>query len=128
MSLDAVGIICDDPELSIDFYMLLGLDFKLLGEGHYEAIMPSGLRLMIDTVDLIKRINPDWIKSEGSNVVLCFKRDSAEAVDDCYQALVAAGAVSQKSPWDAFWGQRYACVFDPDGNQVDVFSDLTPAA
>jgi hypothetical protein len=27
-------------------------------------------------------------------------------------------------PWDAFCGQRYACVLDPDGNQIDLFADL----
>jgi uncharacterized glyoxalase superfamily protein PhnB len=27
-------------------------------------------------------------------------------------------------PWDAFWGQRYAVVHDPDGNGVDLFCPL----
>ena len=27
-------------------------------------------------------------------------------------------------PWDAFWGQRYATVLDPDGNSVDLFAAL----
>ncbi len=27
-------------------------------------------------------------------------------------------------PWDAFWGQRYASVLDPDGNAVDLFAAL----
>jgi len=26
--------------------------------------------------------------------------------------------------WNAFWGQRYACVLDPDGNQIDLFASL----
>jgi uncharacterized glyoxalase superfamily protein PhnB len=28
------------------------------------------------------------------------------------------------APWDAFWGQRYATVLDPDGNSVDLFAAL----
>jgi uncharacterized glyoxalase superfamily protein PhnB len=28
------------------------------------------------------------------------------------------------SPWDAFWGMRYAVVKDPDGNAVDLFAAL----
>jgi len=123
MSLDAVGVICENIESSIEFYELLGLEFKASGEGHHEAVLPSGIRLMLDTVTLIKRINPDWKKPIGSSVILCFKQDSVEAVDDCYATMIAAGAVSQKEPWDAFWGQRYACVYDPDGHQVDIFSD-----
>jgi hypothetical protein len=27
-------------------------------------------------------------------------------------------------PWDAFWGQRYAVVHDPDGNGVDLLAPL----
>ena len=27
-------------------------------------------------------------------------------------------------PFDAFWGQRYATVHDPDGNPVDLFAPL----
>ena len=25
-------------------------------------------------------------------------------------------------PWDAFWGQRYAVLHDPDGHQVDLYA------
>ena len=30
-----------------------------------------------------------------------------------------------KAPWDAFWGQRYAMIRDPDGNEVDLFAPLS---
>jgi uncharacterized glyoxalase superfamily protein PhnB len=38
--------------------------------------------------------------------------------------LVAAGYEGKKEPYDAFWGQRYANVVDPDGNVVDLFAAL----
>ena len=38
--------------------------------------------------------------------------------------LVEAGYTGEKEPWDAFWGQRYAIVQDPDGNGVDLFAPL----
>lgn len=125
MSLDAIGLISDDVNATSDFYKLLGLTLEEIGEGHYEAVTASGVRLMVDTVDLMKRIHPSWSKPEGFKVVLCFKQDSSEAVNERYQQLVDAGAVSQTSPWDAFWGQRYASVLDPDGNQIDIFADLS---
>jgi len=34
------------------------------------------------------------------------------------------GHRAHKAPWDAFWGQRYAQVLDPDGNSVDLFAPL----
>jgi uncharacterized glyoxalase superfamily protein PhnB len=41
--------------------------------------------------------------------------------------VVAAGFRSKKDPWDAFWGQRYAQVIDPDDNAVDLFAPLPTA-
>ena len=50
--------------------------------------------------------------------------DSPADVDATYDALVDAGAGRHLAPWDAFWGQRYAVVLDPDGNPVDLFAAL----
>ena len=41
-----------------------------------------------------------------------------------YEELVGAGYHGELKPWDAFWGQRYAVVHDPDGNGVDLFAPL----
>ena len=41
--------------------------------------------------------------------------------------LLAAGGRGHLAPWDAFWGQRYAVVLDPDGNVVNLFAPLDPA-
>jgi uncharacterized glyoxalase superfamily protein PhnB len=46
------------------------------------------------------------------------------AVDATFAELVAAGHEGHLEPWDAFWGQRYAVVHDPDGNAVDLFAAL----
>jgi uncharacterized glyoxalase superfamily protein PhnB len=43
-----------------------------------------------------------------------------------HRELVAAGAESRNEPWDAYWGQRYAQVKDPDGNVIDLFAPLPP--
>ena len=39
-------------------------------------------------------------------------------------AEMAERFAGKKAPWDAFWGQRYACVLDPDGNQIDLFAQI----
>ena len=44
-----------------------------------------------------------------------------------YAALTADGYESHKAPWDAFWGQRYAIILDPDGNAIDLFAALPSA-
>jgi hypothetical protein len=37
---------------------------------------------------------------------------------------LAALGHGRKEPWDAFLGQRYAVVADPDANHVDLFAPL----
>ncbi|WP_127714364.1 VOC family protein [Halobacteriovorax sp. HLS] len=124
MSLDAIGICSKNIPESIEFYSLLGIEFKELGgEGHYEALTRSGLRLMLDSVELLKKIDPKWTDSPGSSIVLCFKQDSVSDVDSIYESIKSAGFKVKKSPWDAFWGQRYASIIDPNGNQIDLFCD-----
>jgi uncharacterized glyoxalase superfamily protein PhnB len=80
------------------------------------------VRLLLDSAALIKKFEPDYEKVRGSGVSLCFKQESREKVDHLYAAITAAGFHGKKAPWDAFWGQRYACVLDPDGNQIDLFA------
>jgi uncharacterized glyoxalase superfamily protein PhnB len=55
-------------------------------------------------------------------VVVGFRVDTRQAVDELVAALAADGATVQQPPWDAFWGARYAIVTDPDGNAVGIMS------
>jgi uncharacterized glyoxalase superfamily protein PhnB len=52
---------------------------------------------------------------------LAFLCSSPEEVDATYERLATLGH-GYKEPWDAFWGQRYAIVKDPDGNHIDLFA------
>ena len=125
--LDAIGMAVADLGASLAFYRLLGLDIPddAESEGHVEATLPGGMRLMWDSVDVIKSFDPDWQQPEGrGRIALAFLCDSPQDVDRVYAELVAAGATAHKEPWDAFWGQRYAEVLDPDGNTVDLFAPL----
>src|SRR5438128_1214082 len=49
------------------------------------------------------------------------------AVDETFGRIVAAGHRAQQSPYDAFWGARYAIVEDPDGNAVGLMSPIDEA-
>ncbi len=124
--LDAIGIVTADMAASCRFYRLLGVDVAepIVENGHHEATLASGLRLMWDTVDLIKKIHPDWQPPIGQRLGLAFHCDTAAGVDETYARVIEAGFASTSEPWDAFWGQRYAQVVDPDGNDVDLFAPL----
>ncbi len=57
-------------------------------------------------------------------IALAFECADAADVDGVFGRLVEAGFRAKKEPWAAFWGQRYAQVFDPDGYAVDLFAPL----
>jgi len=122
--LNAIGIVASDLRASIAFYSLLGVDFPADGEGHIEATLPSGLRLMLDTEDVVKSFRPDWTRERGNQLALAFEFASPAEVDERYEQVTAAGFVGEKEPWDAFWGQRYAQLSDPDGVPIDLFAPL----
>lgn len=124
--LDLIGIVTGDMSASLDFYRLLGLDIAKGAENepHVEFVTPGGLRLAWDTLALIQSIYPDWAEPVGQSMSLAFKCDSPAEVDALYARVVSAGYSGHKAPWDAFWGQRYAVVVDPDGNHVDLFASL----
>lgn len=122
--LDQIGIVVEDMGASLAFYRRLGLDVPLDSdnEPHVEVVLPGGLRFAWDTVATVRSFAPEWTKPTGGTAIgLAFLCDD---VDKTYQELVDAGYESEKQPWDAFWGQRYACVRDPDGNVVDLFAPL----
>ena len=50
--------------------------------------------------------------------------ESPADVDTAYERVVSAGFAGHLAPFDAFWGQRYAVVHDPDGTPVDLYAPL----
>jgi catechol 2,3-dioxygenase-like lactoylglutathione lyase family enzyme len=127
--LDLIGIAVADMAAALAFYRRLGLDIPADADDqpHVEVTLPGGRRLAWDTVETIRSFNPEWQPPTGSpRVGLAFRCEDPAAVDRTYQELVDAGYEGAKPPWDAFWGQRYALVHDPDGNSVDLFAPLNP--
>jgi catechol 2,3-dioxygenase-like lactoylglutathione lyase family enzyme len=124
--LDAVGLVVKDMARSLDFYRRLGLETPATAdkEPHVEATLPGGLRVLWDTEETILSFDPDWTPPRGGHRLgFAFRLESPAEVDRTYDQIVALGYGGHKAPWDAFWGQRYAIVIDPDGNHVDLFAD-----
>ena len=125
---DAVGVIVDDLAKTLEFYRKVGLEFPPEAEsegGHVEPTNTDGVRIMFDTVEEIQKFAPDWKASSGSaRFSLAFICSSPAEVDSIYTELTGLGYHGEKEPWDAFWGQRYAVLHDPSGNEVDLFAAL----
>jgi catechol 2,3-dioxygenase-like lactoylglutathione lyase family enzyme len=123
--LNALGIVVRDMGESIRFYRLLGIDVpETPAEGHVDAFLPNGVRFMLDAEDTIKSFRPDWKRETGNQVGIAFECASPAEVDETYARVVGAGFHGEKEPWDAFWGQRYAQVQDPNGVGVDLYAAL----
>jgi uncharacterized glyoxalase superfamily protein PhnB len=121
--LDAIGIVSSDLRRTRAFYRLLGIEFAE-GDDHVEATMSNGLRLMVDTEDVVRSFRPDWTRATGNQLGIAFACESPAEVDEAYARVVEAGFEGEKEPWDAFWGHRYAQLRDPDGVPVDLFAAL----
>jgi catechol 2,3-dioxygenase-like lactoylglutathione lyase family enzyme len=123
--LNAIGIVASDMERSVRFYRLLGLDVpETPGEGHIDTFLPNGVRFMLDSEDTVRSFRPEWTRETGNQLSLAFECESPAEVDEIFGRVTADGFESEKEPWDAFWGQRYAQLRDPDGVPVDLYAGL----
>lgn len=123
--LNAAGIVSSDMARTLAFYRELGLDVPDTPEdAHVNIPIGSDLRLMVDTEEEIRRYRPDWVRATGNQLALDFECETPATVDEVYARMTGAGFEGVKEPWDAFWGQRYAQLRDPDGVPVDLYAGL----
>ncbi|MEZ4318393.1 MAG: VOC family protein [Myxococcota bacterium] len=125
-TLDAFGMVVSDMSASLAFYRALGLEFPdgAEREPHVETTLAGGIRLMLDTVEVVRSFSEWEPPSGGHRMGLAFRCAGPDEVDAVYATLTGAGHRGVKAPWDAFWGQRYAQLADPDGNPVDLYAPL----
>ena len=122
MTLNAIGLIAADLQVTKSFYERLGCTFDD-GPVHVEATLGS-FRLMLDS-EAFMRENGFLSDELGvrNSFALAVQCDSAQTVDETYAAFAADG-FGVTEPFDAPWGQRYATVHDPDGTHVDLYAWL----
>ncbi|MFG1954476.1 VOC family protein [Micromonospora sp. NPDC048830] len=124
---DLIGMAVTDMARTLDFYRRLGVQIPAGAETepHVEVALPGGVRLAWDAVEMVRTFDPDWAPPTGSpRINLAFRCADPAEVDRRWAELTGAGFHGHLAPWDAFWGQRYAVLHDPDGNGVDLFAPL----
>lgn len=121
--LNAIGIVASDLAQSIRFYRLLGVDVpETPDEGHIDTFLPNGVRFMLDTEETVRSFDANWSRATGNQLGLAFECENPAEVDEIYARVTGAGFHGEREPFDAFWGQRYASVLDPDGVPVDLYA------
>ena len=124
-NLNAIGIAVSNMAESIRFYRLLGLDVpETPDEAHIDLFLPNGVRFMLDSEEVMRSFLPDWQRNDGNQIGLALECSAPEEVDETHRRVVEAGFESEKEPWDAFWGQRYAVLLDPDGISISLYALL----
>jgi catechol 2,3-dioxygenase-like lactoylglutathione lyase family enzyme len=136
-TLNQLNIVSSNPAASIDFYRRLGLDipdqrvWRTATGAHHasaeDASTPDGIDLDIDSATFAQVWNTGWRgrKDLAGRVVVGFGVASREEVDRLYGEMTAAGYRGLQTPYDAFWGARYAIVEDPDGLAVGLMSPIS---
>jgi catechol 2,3-dioxygenase-like lactoylglutathione lyase family enzyme len=123
--LNAMGIAVSNMAESIRFYRLLGLDVpETPDEGHVDTFLPNGLRFMLDSEETMLSFLPDWKREAGNQISIALECASPAEVDQIYARITGGGFQGEKEPWDAYWGQRYALLMDPDEVRVNLYAAL----
>lgn len=124
--LNTIGVVVQDMPKALAFYRTLGLAIDSAEDHapHVEFTAPSGYSIGFVSEEMVRQSDPKWTDGFGQRMNLQFKFDQPADVDACYTTLTAAGYESYQAPWDAFWGQRFARVIDPDRNVVNLFAVL----
>jgi uncharacterized glyoxalase superfamily protein PhnB len=126
MKINAVGVASTNIPRTLKFYSLLGVKFPETNtdESHLESIPSEGsAKLMIDSFQMLTEVTG---KSPvpANHSVFAIEYKSPDEVNKVAKAIKEAGFEIEKEPWDAFWGQRYSILVDPDGYKVDLYSKL----
>ncbi|HEY3140035.1 MAG TPA: VOC family protein [Acidimicrobiales bacterium] len=122
-----VYLTVDDMARSLTFYQHLGFTFPLeaFGEPHVEAELKNGLFIFWNHIDYVRIYAPDYHPAPHGRAGLAFQLESPAAVDALFHKLNHLGYQVDRTPWDSPWGHRYAIVYDPDGNALNIFAPHT---
>ena len=126
VELKTVGVIVKDMAATLAFYRVLGLAIPEgdEGEDNVDVSLGNGIVLGFLTESMAKQAEPRFVEPVGSSLNLQFECSSPAEVDETFSKLTSAGYVSYTEPWDAFWGQRFARVTDPDERIVNLYASL----
>ncbi len=129
-AISQINLIARRFDETLKFYRLLGLGIpppmtQPPGALHAPTKLTGGFEFEIDNEYLARIYNAAWRRPGGSSsLLISVSVGTREEVDATYAKLIAAGYESRQSPYDAFWGSRFAIIADPEGNDVGVMSPV----
>ena len=128
-----IGIVVADMATSLAFYRQLGLDIPADADDATArrggAARRPPARVGHDGHDpLVRRVVDAAVGRPPRRPRVRVRHARPTSTRPTDDAGRRRARTSHLAPWDAFWGQRYAVVLDPDGNHVDLFAPLPTSA
>ncbi|WP_399887240.1 VOC family protein [Streptomyces sp. BBFR51] len=126
MNLVSIRVITDDVARLVDFYeRATGMPATWSTEDFAELRTPSGT-LAIGSTRTVPLFAPGSARpADNRSVVIEFLVDDVDAV---HRNLTGFVTDFVKEPTTMPWGNRALLFRDPDGNLVNFFTPVTPAA
>lgn len=127
VTMTKVNIVARHFDQTLAFYRLLGVDIPEVygqpAETRHAPADSGSTSFAIDNEAMAHIYNAGWRSGAAeTSVLLVAQLASREAVDTTYAALTQAGYTAIQSPYDTFWGSRFAIIVDPEGNSVGLES------
>jgi uncharacterized glyoxalase superfamily protein PhnB len=127
---DQANLVVHNMDETLTFYRRLGVQIDesavwRTASGAHHVSLPGagGGHLELDSRALARRTNAGFAAERG-RIVLTFRLETREAVDELYAVMIGHEHQGLQAPYDAFWGSRYAMIEDPDGNPVALSSPV----
>jgi hypothetical protein len=128
--IDQINVVVADVAAGAAFLRALGVDVPEPG-GEWAAWAPhhQGVPAADDGFDIdldSREFAVHWggVPHDFTGVVLNVRTDERKEVDATFEAALGLGAEGLRSPYDAFWGARYALVAAPGPLMVGIMSPI----
>ncbi len=120
----AIGVVAKDMASTLARYRLLGLAIpeEADAQDHIEVQVVDGFQIVFDTVEVVERSTTYQLPSGGRGVGFAFRCANPAEVDGLFKKIGESGYETKQSPFDAFWGLRYATVLDPNCIPVSLYT------
>lgn len=123
-SLDYVVLVVDDLDRALAFYRdTLGLPLKHRAE-RFAQLETGTTRLALFTRQAMAETLHQELDRPPASAPAFELGFKVEDVDAAYRELTAAGATPVTAPETRPWGQRTAYVRDPEGNLIELVTQL----
>lgn len=124
--IDHLNIVVAELDAAVKFLIELGVDIPVGPVGweawdpHHRTISEPSFGIDLDSSAFAHQwggLGPTF-----NGVVVNLRADDRSDVDRLYELALSIGGRSRRSPYDAFWGARYALVEGPGPIAVGIMS------